>query len=52
MTQDRSDWLILLVAGSVATVLLLAVTAHNGMAGRGDLIAALPVFQPVLQLVY
>ena len=51
VTQDRSDWLILLVAGTVSAVLLLAVSAHNAMA---DVITfpAPPIFQPAFPLVY
>jgi hypothetical protein len=33
MAQDRFDWLILLVAGAIASVLLLAMTAYNAIAG-------------------
>jgi hypothetical protein len=33
MAHDRFDWLILLVAGAIASVLLLAMTAYNAFAG-------------------
>jgi len=33
MADDRFDWLILLVAGAIASVLLLAMTAYNAIAG-------------------
>jgi hypothetical protein len=33
MASDRFDWLILLVAGAIASVLLLAMTAYNAIAG-------------------
>ena len=33
MAHDRFDWLIVLVAGAIASVLLLAMTAYNAFAG-------------------
>ena len=32
MARDRFDWLILLVAGAIASVLLLAMTAYTAIA--------------------
>jgi hypothetical protein len=33
MAQDRFDWLILAVAGAIVSILLLAITAYNAIAG-------------------
>ena len=53
MAHDHFDWLILLAAGAIASVLLLAMTAYNANAGCvGSTSITPPKFGAMLPLVF